>query len=85
LLQRVFGFEVLVCDRCGGRRRILDAVTEINANRRLSLAENFKQFYQNQQGRPGRANESKQSGVPIGGSPSAGAARRVVILARDAA
>ena len=26
LLQRVFGFDVLVCDRCGSRRRILGAV-----------------------------------------------------------
>jgi hypothetical protein len=33
LLQRVFGFEVLVCDRCGGRRRILGAVTEPHAVR----------------------------------------------------
>ena len=31
LLQRVFGFEVLVCDRCGGRRRVLGAVTEPHA------------------------------------------------------
>ena len=28
LLQRVFGFAVWVCDRCGGPRRILGAVTE---------------------------------------------------------
>jgi hypothetical protein len=28
LLQRVFGVDVLVCDRCGGPRRILGAVTE---------------------------------------------------------
>ena len=37
-LQRVFGFEVLVCDRCGGRRRILGAVTEPHAVRRLLAA-----------------------------------------------
>jgi hypothetical protein len=38
LLQRVFGFEVLVCDRCGGRRRILEAVTEPHSVRRLLAA-----------------------------------------------
>jgi Putative transposase len=38
LLQRVFGVEVLVCDRCGGRRRILGAVTEPHAVRRLLAA-----------------------------------------------
>ena len=38
LLQRVFGFEVLVCDRCGSRRRILGAVTEPHAVRRLLAA-----------------------------------------------
>jgi len=38
LLQRVFGFEVLVCDRCGGPRRILGAVTEPHAVRRLFAA-----------------------------------------------
>jgi SnoaL-like polyketide cyclase len=38
LLQRVFGFDVLVCDRCGGRRRILGAVTEPHAVRRLLAA-----------------------------------------------
>jgi hypothetical protein len=38
LLQRVFGFEVLVCDRCGGRWRILGAVTEPHAVRRLLAA-----------------------------------------------
>jgi Putative transposase len=38
LLQRVFGFAVLVCDRCGGPRRILDAVTEPHAVRRLLAA-----------------------------------------------
>jgi hypothetical protein len=36
LLQRVFGFEVLVCDRCGGR--LLGAVTEPHAVRRLLAA-----------------------------------------------
>jgi hypothetical protein len=35
LLQRVFGFEVLVCARCGGPRRILGVVTEPPAVRRL--------------------------------------------------
>jgi hypothetical protein len=34
----VFGFDVLVCDRCGGRRRILGAVTESHAVRRLLAA-----------------------------------------------
>ena len=34
LLRRVFGFDVLVCDRCGGPRRILGAVTEPHAVRR---------------------------------------------------
>jgi hypothetical protein len=38
LLQRVFGFDVLVCDRCGGRRRILGAVTEPHAVQRLLAA-----------------------------------------------
>jgi hypothetical protein len=38
LLQRVFGVEVLVCDRCGGPRRILGAVTEPHAVRRLLAA-----------------------------------------------
>jgi Putative transposase len=38
LLQRVFGFDVLGCDRCGGRRRILGAVTEPHAVRRLLAA-----------------------------------------------
>jgi len=38
LLQRVFGFEVLVCARCGGGRRILEAVTEPPAVRRLLVA-----------------------------------------------
>jgi hypothetical protein len=31
LLQRVFGFAVLVCDCCGGRRRLLGAVTDPHA------------------------------------------------------
>jgi hypothetical protein len=35
LLQRVFGFDVLVCDRCGGPRRIRGAVTEPHAVRRV--------------------------------------------------
>jgi hypothetical protein len=34
----VFGFDVLVCDRCGGRRRILGAVIEPHAVRRLLVA-----------------------------------------------
>jgi hypothetical protein len=34
----VFGFDVLVCDRCGGRRRLLGAVTESHAVRRLLAA-----------------------------------------------
>ncbi|HEX2339821.1 MAG TPA: hypothetical protein VHI98_05015 [Vicinamibacterales bacterium] len=38
LLQRVFGFDVLVCDRCGGPRRILGAVTEPAAVRRVLVA-----------------------------------------------
>jgi hypothetical protein len=38
LLQRVFGFQVLVCDRCGGPRRILGAVTEPDAVRRVRVA-----------------------------------------------
>jgi len=38
LLQRVFGFEVLVCARCGGPRRILGAVTEPAAVRRVLVA-----------------------------------------------
>jgi hypothetical protein len=38
LLQRVFGFEVLVCDRCGGRHRVLGAVTEPDAVRRVLVA-----------------------------------------------
>jgi hypothetical protein len=31
-------FDVLVCDRCGGQRRILGAVTEPHAVRRLLVA-----------------------------------------------
>lgn len=38
LLLRVFGFDVLVCDRCGGPRRILGAVTEPDAVRRVLVA-----------------------------------------------
>jgi hypothetical protein len=38
LLRRVFAFEVLVCDRCGGPRRILGAVAEPHAVRRLLAA-----------------------------------------------
>jgi hypothetical protein len=38
LLQRVFGVEVLVCDRCGGPRRILEVVTEPAAVRRRLVA-----------------------------------------------
>jgi hypothetical protein len=38
LLQRVFGFQVLVCDRCGGPRRILGAVTEPGAVQRGLVA-----------------------------------------------
>jgi hypothetical protein len=41
LLQRVFGFDVLVCDRCAGPRRILGAVTEPHAVRRLLAALGF--------------------------------------------
>jgi hypothetical protein len=38
LLRRVFAIEVLVCERCGGARRILGAVTEPHAVRRLLAA-----------------------------------------------
>jgi hypothetical protein len=38
LLHRVFAIEVLVCERCGGRRRILGAVTEPAAVRRMLVA-----------------------------------------------
>jgi hypothetical protein len=34
LLRRVFAIQVLVCERCGGPRRILGAVTEPHAVRR---------------------------------------------------
>ena len=35
LLRRVFSVDVLVCDRSGGPRRILGAVTEPHAVRRM--------------------------------------------------
>jgi hypothetical protein len=35
LLRRVFSLEVLVCPRCGGPRRVLGAVTEPHAVRRV--------------------------------------------------
>jgi hypothetical protein len=38
LLRRVFAIEVLVCERCGGPRRILGAVTEPRAVHRLLAA-----------------------------------------------
>jgi hypothetical protein len=38
LLRRVFAIQVLVCERCGGVRRILGAVTEPHAVRRLLVA-----------------------------------------------
>jgi hypothetical protein len=38
LLRRVFAIEILVCERCGGPRRILGAVTEPHAVRRLLAA-----------------------------------------------
>jgi len=38
LLHRVFAIQVLVCERCGGPRRILGAVTEPHAGRRLLAA-----------------------------------------------
>jgi hypothetical protein len=38
LLRRVFAIEVLVCARCGGPRRILGAVTEPPAVRRMLVA-----------------------------------------------
>jgi hypothetical protein len=34
----VFGIQILVCERCGGPRRILGAVTEPHAVRRLLAA-----------------------------------------------
>ena len=38
LLRRVFAIQVLVCERCGGPRRILGAVKEPHAVRRLLAA-----------------------------------------------
>jgi Putative transposase len=38
LLHRVFAIEVLVCERCGSPRRILGAVTDPHAVRRLLAA-----------------------------------------------
>jgi hypothetical protein len=38
LLRRVFAIQVLICERCGGPRRILGAVTEPHAVRRLLAA-----------------------------------------------
>jgi hypothetical protein len=38
LLQGVFALQILVCDRCGGPRRILGAVTEPHAGRRRRAA-----------------------------------------------
>jgi hypothetical protein len=38
LLRRVFAFDVLVCDRCACPRRILGAVTEPHAVRRVLVA-----------------------------------------------
>jgi hypothetical protein len=38
LLHRVFAIQVLVCERCGGPRRILGAVTAPHAVRRLLAA-----------------------------------------------
>ena len=38
LLRRVCAIQVLVCERCGGARRILGAVTEPHAVRRLLAA-----------------------------------------------
>ena len=38
LLRRVFAIQVLVCERCGGARRILGAVTEPHAVRRVLTA-----------------------------------------------
>jgi hypothetical protein len=35
---KLLDFQVLVCDRCGGPRRILGAVTEPHAVRRLLAA-----------------------------------------------
>ncbi|HEV8306093.1 MAG TPA: hypothetical protein VGW35_00380 [Methylomirabilota bacterium] len=38
MLRRVFAIQVLVCDRCGGARRILGAVTEPHAVRPVLVA-----------------------------------------------
>jgi len=38
LLRRVFAIQVLVCERCGGPRRILGAVTKPHAVRRVLAA-----------------------------------------------
>ncbi len=38
LLRRVFAIQVLVCERCGGPRRVLGAVTEPHAVGRLLAA-----------------------------------------------
>jgi hypothetical protein len=38
LLHRVFAIQALVCERCGGARRILGAVTDSHAVRRLLVA-----------------------------------------------
>ena len=38
LLHRVFAIEVLVCPRCAGPRRIVGAVTEPHAVRRILVA-----------------------------------------------
>jgi hypothetical protein len=38
LLRRVLAIQVLVCERCGGTRRIPGAVTEPHAVRRLLAA-----------------------------------------------
>lgn len=38
LLRRVFAIQVLVCERCGGPRRILGALTEPHAVRRVLVA-----------------------------------------------
>ena len=38
LLRRVFALQVLECDRCGGPRKILGAVTEPHAVQRVLVA-----------------------------------------------
>ena len=38
LLRRVFALQVLVCERCGGSRRILGAVTEPHVVQRVLVA-----------------------------------------------